>query len=329
MVRAYDSRVPVPKPRPASRTDPTSEPERMLAQLVTAQRMEALARLVPGLAHELNNPLQAIIGVQRAARSTTPPSRMSCGPTPGSWSRRRDAPSRSSTTSWISRRRRPPERHPTRLGVLVERILELQSYQLSGGIAVDVDIPTDLPPVPLDRAAMQQVVLNLTQNAIEALRAGPGRGTLRIAARQAESAAGTPVARLAFADDGPGVAEEDRDRLFEPFFTTKDPDEHTGLGLFVSLGIVAGHGGSLTFEPGPDGGSVFTARAAARSGRRRTPTPDRHRSRADRTATAARGPPVAHPRARRRRIGPRIPRSCPAPRPSTSSRRATAPTRWT
>jgi CheY-like chemotaxis protein len=81
---------------------------------------------------------------------------------------------------------------------------------------------------------------------------------VRITGRRAESAAGTPTARLAFADDGPGVAEPDRDHLFQRFFTTKDAAAHSGLGLFVASGIVADHGGSLSFEPGPGGGSIFT-----------------------------------------------------------------------
>jgi two-component system, NtrC family, sensor kinase len=247
-VRAYDSRVPLPK---------MTEPDRMLAELVMAQRMEALARLVPGLAHELNNPLQAIVGFSGLlANDPALPEEL-----------RSDANhlvTEATRAKAIAghllefARHRPPERHPTHLGVLVDMILALQSYQLTGGIDIEVDIPADLPAVPLDRALIVQVVLNLTQNAIEALQAGAGRGKVRITGRQAEDAAGTPIARLAFADDGPGVAEPDRDHLFQQFFTTKDGAAHSGLGLFVASGIVADHGGSLRFEPGSDGGSVFT-----------------------------------------------------------------------
>jgi two-component system NtrC family sensor kinase len=143
--------------------------------------------------------------------------------------------------------------------MLVQSILDLQSYQLSGdAIAVEVDIPDDLPPVPLDRAMMQQVVLNLTANAIQAIRGSRGRGTIRISAAVGRDEDGAPVARIAVADSGPGVPEEHRDRLFLPFFTTKAPGEGTGLGLSVSFSIVEGHGGRLWFEPGLDGGSVFT-----------------------------------------------------------------------
>jgi CheY-like chemotaxis protein len=245
--------VPVPKPQPASLT----EQDRILAHLVTAQRMEAFARLIPGLAHELNNPLHAIIGFSGLLSSDPAlPEEL-----------RSDAGLLVAEAARCQRivdsfldfaRHRPPERHLTRLGVLVESVLALQTYEFFGDIHVEVDIPVELPPVALDRALMQQVILNLTQNAAQALKAGPRHGTLRIAGRQASSPDGAPLARLTFADDGPGIPEEGRDRLFQPFFTTKDPAEHTGLGLYVALGIVRDHGGSLRFDPGPDGGSVFT-----------------------------------------------------------------------
>jgi nitrogen-specific signal transduction histidine kinase/CheY-like chemotaxis protein len=245
------------EPRNLVHVRDTTEPDRLQAELLQAQKMDAVGQLVAGVAHELNNPLQAIIGFSKLL-----------GSDPGLPEElRSDAGLLVAEATRTKRivenllnfaRHRPPERHPTRLGLLVQSILDLQSYQLFGGISVEVDIPDDLPPVPLDRAMMQQVILNLTQNAIQAIRGGSGHGTLRIAAWLGEDEMGAPVARLAFADDGPGVAEENRDRVFLPFFTTKDPGDGTGLGLSVSFSIVAGHGGRLWFEPGPGGGSIFT-----------------------------------------------------------------------
>jgi PAS domain S-box-containing protein len=235
----------------------TTEPDRLQAELLQAQKMEAVGQLVAGVAHELNNPLQAIIGFSKLlGNDPTLPAEL-----------RSDAGLLVAEATRTKRivenllnfaRHRPPERYPTRLGLLVQSILDLQSYQLFGGITVEVDIPDDLPPVPLDRAMMQQVILNLTQNAIQAIRGASGHGTLRIAAWLGENETGATVARLAFADDGPGIADENRDRVFLPFFTTKEPGDGTGLGLSVSFAIVAGHGGRLWFEPGPGGGSIFT-----------------------------------------------------------------------
>jgi CheY-like chemotaxis protein len=110
--------------------------------------------------------------------------------------------------------------------------------------------------VPLDRAQMQQVLLNLTLNAIQAMRATGRAGRLTISAAVDRSAS-PPTASLRIADDGPGVAPEHRDRLFVPFFTTKEPGAGTGLGLAVSFGIVAAHGGRLTYQPGDPEGATF------------------------------------------------------------------------
>ena len=235
----------------------TTEPDRLQAELLQAQKMEALGQLVAGAAHELNNPLQAIIGFSRLLSSDPAlPAEL-----------REDAALLVVEASRTRRivenlldfaRQRPPERYPTKLGLLVQSVLDLQSYHFSGEIGVEVDIADDLPLVPLDRAMMQQVVLNLTQNAIQAIRSTQDEGTIRIVASSGFADSGAAVVRLTVADNGPGVPEENRDRLFLPFFTTKPPGEGTGLGLSVSFGIVAGHGGRLWFEPGWAGGSVFT-----------------------------------------------------------------------
>ncbi len=235
----------------------TTEPDRLQAELLQAQKMEALGHLVAGAAHELNNPLQAIIGFSRLL-STDPalPAEL-----------REDAALLVVEATRTRRivenlldfaRQRPPERHPTKLGLLVQSVLDLQSYHFSGQIGVEVDIADDLPLVPLDRAMIQQVILNLTQNAIQAIRGVRDDGTIRIVASNGFTNSGAEVVRLTVADNGPGVPEAYRDRLFLPFFTTKPPGEGTGLGLSVSFGIVAGHGGKLWFEPGWAGGSVFT-----------------------------------------------------------------------
>jgi CheY-like chemotaxis protein len=119
--------------------------------------------------------------------------------------------------------------------------------------------------VDLDRAQMQQVLLNLTINAIQAFRT-PERAAqahlwVTAAAVETSRSPGGPKAekladdqqrvRMTIRDDGPGVPEAARGRLFDPFFTTKQPGEGTGLGLSVSFGIVAAHDGRLWYEPGP------------------------------------------------------------------------------
>jgi CheY-like chemotaxis protein len=153
---------------------------------------------------------------------------------------------------------------------LVKSVLELQAYDLSKNfVKVELDIPASVPEVDLDRAQLQQVLLNLTINAIHAFRSskdGP-KPVLRVSAelvrptRKGQRGGGArddARVRITVTDNGPGVPEAIRPRLFLPFFTTKQPGEGTGLGLSVSFGIVAAHDGQLWYEPGPGGvGSSF------------------------------------------------------------------------
>jgi len=243
-----------------------SDQERLQRELLQAQKMEALGQLVSGVAHELNNPLAAIIAFSQLLRGDDRlPDDMKHDA--GLLVQEADRTRRIVQNLLDFARQRPPERRPTSIATLVQSVLELQSYALgTNRIQVSVDIPESLPEVDLDRAQLQQVLLNLTINAIQAIRSRE-RGqpahvwiTASLVRARAASSATTrgerPAedqrrVRLAIRDDGPGVPEAARARLFDPFFTTKQPGEGTGLGLSVSFGIVAAHGGHLWYEPGP------------------------------------------------------------------------------
>jgi PAS domain S-box-containing protein len=249
-----------------------SDQERLQRELLQAQKMEALGQLVSGVAHELNNPLAAIIAFSQLIRGDTRlPDDMKHDA--GLLVQEADRTRRIVQNLLDFARARPPERRPTGIGVLVQSVLELQSYALSANrIQVQVDIPATLPEVDLDRAQLQQVLLNLTINAIQALHGREEKTPARlwITAALVKPKSSTGVARteqllgdvqrvrITIRDDGPGVAESARARLFDPFFTTKQPGEGTGLGLSVSFGIVTAHLGLLWYEPGPGNvGSSF------------------------------------------------------------------------
>jgi PAS domain S-box-containing protein len=246
-----------------------SDQESLQRELLQAQKMEAIGQLVSGVAHELNNPLAAIIGFSQVLRSDERlPEDMRHYA--GLLVQEADRTRRIVQNLLDFARARPPERRPTNVAVLVQSVLELQSYALSTNqIQVKVDIPATLPEVDLDRAQLQQVLLNLTINAIQAMRSErkpaanltvtatliKSRST---AASRAERSDEPARVRVSVRDNGPGVPESVRARLFDPFFTTKQPGEGTGLGLSVSFGIVAAHDGHLWYEPGPGGvGSTF------------------------------------------------------------------------
>src|SRR6476646_11050480 len=157
------------EPRILVRIRDLTEQERLQAELVQAQKMEATGQLVSGVAHELNNPLASILGFSQLIRRNPD--------LPGDLRHDADLLVEEATrTRRIVQslldfaRQRPPERHPTALSALVDSVLALQSYSLAAGrIDLSVDVPPDLPLVDVDRSQLQQVFLNLMLNAIQAI----------------------------------------------------------------------------------------------------------------------------------------------------------------
>jgi signal transduction histidine kinase len=244
-------------PRPRTIGSGLSSPERLRQELAQAQKMDAIGHLVAGVAHDVSNPLAAIAAFSQLLR-TDPrlPDDL-----------RREAQllveevdrTRRVVQNFLDfARRRPPERHPTDLRLLVDSVLDLQAFTIgSRGIEVEVEIEPDVPPVPVDRSQMQQVLLNLTMNAIQALAATGRHGRMRIHASLTRRGVERVVA-LAVSDDGPGIPDEMLDRAFAPFFSTRPDGDGSGLGLPVSVDIVAAHGGRLRHERSATGrGATF------------------------------------------------------------------------
>ncbi|MBI3031424.1 MAG: response regulator, partial [Candidatus Rokubacteria bacterium] len=113
----------------------------------------------------------------------------------------------------------------------------------------------DLPQIAGDPHQLQQVVLNLVNNAIQAMTAAHGQGRLHLTTALS---ADRSTVRIAVADDGPGIRPEHLSRVMEPFFTTKPQGEGTGLGLAIVQGIVTEHGGTISVESEPGRGATFT-----------------------------------------------------------------------
>src|SRR5438876_293354 len=149
-------------------------------------------------------------------------------------------------------RQSPPERRPCSLVDQARRVLELNSYQLQQDHVKVVTEFTPSPHVLGDENQLQQVLLNLVQNAHQAMVERPGARVLTVRSWPD----GARVC-LEVRDTGPGIPAELMPRIFDPFFTTKAPGEGSGLGLSVSYGIVTELGGQLWAENRPEGGASF------------------------------------------------------------------------
>jgi nitrogen fixation/metabolism regulation signal transduction histidine kinase len=141
-------------------------------------------------------------------------------------------------------------RVPNSMKELVDRTMALYEDRLNG-TKVMLQVPDDLPPVLMDSVQMKRVLVNVIDNALEALSVEESQ-ELRITC---ELARGNTMARLTIADTGRGIAIEDRERLFTPYFSTRK--DGTGLGLAISSRIVADHGGYIGVEPNMPKGTRF------------------------------------------------------------------------
>ena len=230
--------------------DMTGERE-MRVRLMESDRLAAVGELVAGVAHEVNNPLSSISAfAQLMLRdgSLTTSQRESVDVIKAEALRAAQVVK----DLLAFARRSEPQREPLDLNALVGRTLRMRGYQLSSNnVGVELALAPELPAVIGDARQLQQVCLNLLTNAIQAM-ATIGGGTLAVATR----ADGSRVI-LEMRDSGPGIPEAARDHIFEPFFTTKKEGEGTGLGLSVSYGIVAAHGGTIELADTTAAGTTF------------------------------------------------------------------------
>jgi signal transduction histidine kinase/CheY-like chemotaxis protein len=229
-------------------------------KLLQTEKMAALGHLVSGIAHELNNPLTAIMGYAQLL--------LGHGLAPQPLSEAEKVYQQAERARRIVKnllyfaRENKTERTRVDVNEIVERTVALRSYELKvENIAVESDLDPQLPPTMADPYQLQQILLNLLVNAEHALLEDRGKGRVRIRTRHVErQAANSEGARilLEVSDDGPGIPAANVSRIFDPFFTTKPPGVGTGLGLSIVYGIVKQHGGEVTFENQTGSGAKFT-----------------------------------------------------------------------
>ena len=225
------------------------------ARLAHVARLGTLGEMAAGIAHELNQPLAAIANYTQACQRLLAAGSMDSAEL-GDVLKRVTAQARRAGDV-IQRlrtfvRRHTTERLPHDVNDLVEEILPLVELDArSHEVELVLELVPDLPRVQCDGIQLQQVLLNLTRNAVEAMNPVERAKRLVIATQ----VTGEDEVEISVGDTGEGVQEEFVAQLFEPFFTTKP--EGMGLGLSLSRSIVEAHAGSLRYDSRPEGGSIF------------------------------------------------------------------------
>jgi PAS domain S-box-containing protein len=224
------------------------------SKLVHAEKMAAVGQLVSGVAHEVNNPLTAILGFTDLLMENPEIPE----------SARRDLRvilQEAQRTKQIVQnllsfaRQMPPRRQPVQLNSILQRTVQLRSYDfISHGVQVIERLDESLPEIVGDSHQLQQVFLNIINNAYDAVRECGRQARIEIM-----SARTSGYVEVAFRDNGTGIA--DPARIFDPFFTTKDVGKGTGLGLSICYGIVREHGGEIICHNNLDSeGATFIVR---------------------------------------------------------------------
>jgi signal transduction histidine kinase len=223
--------------------------------LLQARKMAALGTFTAGVAHELNNPINNITLTVDALReeyaaSLDDEGRELLGDIAGQADRAADIVR---NLLDFSRTERPPLL-PLVPSEVVATSAELVKNQMqAAGIVFSLDAPADLPPIRGDLRSLQQVLVNILLNAVQAT---PRGGTVRLTVAAGEGG----ETHFIVADSGPGISPEVRQHIFEPFYTTKGVGKGTGLGLAVAYSLVKRHGGRIEVESPESGGALFVVR---------------------------------------------------------------------
>ena len=221
-------------------------------QVVQSERLAAMGAMIGGVAHELNNPLTAIMGVSELLQDTET-NESSRKQLAMLQQQARRAAEIVQNLTYFSR---PPAPGKSRINLVevVERTLNLHAYSLrKNSITVDFLKEAGVPYALGDPHQLMQVFLNLIVNAEQAIREARDKGTLRIRLGKGDNSVW-----VSFHDDGPGIPKETLASIFDPFYTTKRPGRGTGLGLSICKSVMKEHSGSVEAANSPDGGAVFT-----------------------------------------------------------------------
>ncbi len=224
-------------------------------QMLGAEKLASLGRMAAGVAHELNNPLTGVLTFAHLLKARTPADRPEDHEDLDAIITQTERCARIIRDLLGFARMAPAERAAVSLNKLIAAsVTILRNQSKFREVMIATSYAEGLPRVFADSNQIQQVILNIIQNAVDAM---DNRGELNITTRVARDASGADFVEAEFTDNGPGIADENLGRIFEPFFTTKPVGKGTGLGLPVSYGIIKRHGGDITVRSTTGKGTTF------------------------------------------------------------------------
>jgi len=220
-------------------------------QLIQSEKLSAVGQFVAGVAHELNNPLTAVIGFSELLQSMEADEK-----TRGHLDRIAKSAHRCHKIvhSLLSfARQEAPERKLIALHTVIDEVLEIMAYDLrTSNVTVVREFAASVPPIMADPHQLQQVFVNILGNARQAIEPFQREGRIVVRTRVEEG-----WVTIEFQDNGPGIRPEHLARIFDPFFTTKPAGKGTGLGLSLSYGLIQEHGGRITARSELGQGATF------------------------------------------------------------------------
>lgn len=242
--------------------------KRLEEQLAQSERLAAMGQMLAGVAHELNNPLTAILGITEILRDLPETSENARRQLELSHRQARRA-ARIVQNLLDFSRPAAPQKKPLDVNSLIERAAQLQEHTLRRNhVSLEWKPNPGLPLVLGDANQLIQILLNLITNAEQAIRGVRESGRIEI--ELSGSGAGVSIR---VSDDGPGIKPDVLPRIFDPFYTTKRPGGGTGLGLSISQAIIREHNGNIEAAAPTSGGTVFTITLPALPDSKAAPSP--------------------------------------------------------